>query len=439
MDNQEVNDKLNTNENIDNTQEKDISTKNMDNIQERDISTENDIDSDTIDDSIEEDDSDVFTYTVDNNNVSNDYNNFKYDDKRSFVYIIIGVAVLVSIIALIVFFVNKEDSKNTGFSDIETKMVNSAKDYYAKNENLLPTMDGGVVTVDSDTLIQNSYLKPFSEMVDDNISCTGTVSVSKNGDDYVYFPSLDCGSDYSTVRLSEKIIESSVVTSGDGLYQVNDEYIFRGEYPNNFVSFDKKQWRIVKINNDNTIKMILLGEKLEKSVWDDRYNSLNDSYSGINDFRVSRALEYLTKAYDENIFVSKKNKKFLVKNSWCIGKLSEEDVSISGLNLCNDVYQDLYIGTLQADDVLNASIDKKCINVYDGECTNYNYFATIPSTWTLNASSDKSFNVFYTSGGSVSYKKASNSNYIRPVINVNANVLYKSGDGTEEKPYILGE
>ena len=57
----------------------------------------------------------------------------------------------------------------------------------------------------------------------------------------------------------------------------------------------------------------------------------------------------------------------------------------------------------------------------------------------MNASSEKSYNVFYASGGTVSYKKASSISNVRPVININANVLYKSGDGTEKNPYVLGE
>jgi len=46
-----------------------------------------------------EDDNETFTYSVDNNNVSSDYN---YDDKKSFLYIIIGSVILIGIIALIV-------------------------------------------------------------------------------------------------------------------------------------------------------------------------------------------------------------------------------------------------------------------------------------------------------------------------------------------------
>lgn len=422
MENHDVDNNLNKDKEIDET-----------------LENENDVDSDIEEESDDNSNEDYFTYTVDNNNVNNDYNKFNYDDKKSFIYIIIGVAVLIGIIVFIVVFVNKAGSKNSGFSDIENKMVDGAKSYYKKNQNLLPSSDGTYVTVDSETLISNSYLKPFSEMTEGSTSCSGEVMVYKNNEDYVYFPFLDCGEQYKSVSLSEKIISSSVVTSGDGLYNLGEEYIFRGEYPNNYVSFDDKVWRIIKINSDGTIRMILIGEKIEKYAWDDRYNISNNSNSGINDFGVSRLKEYLINLYEKNTFVSKTNQNLLVKTPWCIGKASQNDVAISSLNLCSEVYSDLYIGTLQMDDVLKASIDKNCINIYDGACTNYNYFTLIPSTWTMNASSDKSYNVFYASGGTVTYKKASSISNVRPVININANVLYKSGDGTEKNPYVLGE
>lgn len=382
-----------------------------------------------------EDDNETFTYSVDNNNVSSDYN---YDDKKSFLYIIIGSVILIGIIALIVILVNKGDS-SLNYSGIEKKMVNGAQDYYKKNEDKLPITDGGYVSITADDLIKNSYLKPFSEMVSDNVSCSGYVNVYKNGDNYAYYPYLDCGENYKSISLADKIIETDLVTSESGLYKVNDEYIFRGEYPNNYVSFDNKKWRIVKINNDKSLKLFMIYAELENEVWDDRYNSDSNSYSGINDFRISRMLEYLNKAYENNEFVSKKNMKFLIKKPWCIGKMPQNDVAISSLDLCSDVYDDLYIGLLQADDVLKSSIAPNCLNIYDGECTNYNYFSRVSNSWTLNASSVNSSNVFYIGNGFVMYKSASHEMPVRPVININPNVLFSTGDGTEDNPYVIGD
>ena len=124
---------------------------------------------------------------------------------------------------------------------------------------------------------------------------------------------------------------------------------------------------------------------------------------------------------------------------WCIGKISQTDAAIANINVCDDVYDDLYIGLVRVDEVLLPSIADNCVNLYDIECTNYNYFFNINVGWTLNTSSDKSYVVFSSNGGAISYKNASVDSNIRPVININSNILYKSGDGTQSNPYVIGD
>ena len=50
---------------------------------------------------------------------------------------------------------------------------------------------------------------------------------------------------------------------------------------------------------------------------------------------------------------------------------------------------------------------------------------------------DNTYSVFSSNGGAVSFKNASTSGYIRPVINLNSNILYKSGTGTSDDPYVI--
>ena len=380
-------------------------------------------------------DNESFTYKIDNNNVGNDYNRGG-SDSGSFLYIIAGAVVLILIISFLIIVANKGSKKAGSYSKVESNMISAAKSYYKKYPDSLPVTDGGKVNVSADTLIENSFLKPFSEMVDKGVECSGHVDVYKVGEAYSYFPYLNCGSDYESVTLSKKII-SSVVTSGDGLYFYGDRYIFRGEYPNNYIKFNDKIWRIIGVNNDGSIKMVYADKKAERNAWDDRYNSDKDGYYGINDFRVSRMLQYLNEMYENNTYVSEDNKALLVKHDWCIGKVSQEESSISSLRLCSDVYSDLYIGAVQIDDILLPSLDSKCVSIYDNECTNYNYFYTINTGWTLNAYADDTYSVFNSNTGVVSYKRASNESFIRPVINLNSDVLYKSGTGSSEDPYVI--
>lgn len=385
----------------------------------------------------EELDEEEFTYTVDNNNINNDYNK-KYEN-NSYIYVFVGFIILLIIIITLVVVVNKKNKKASGYSDVETRMVSAAKKYYEKYPDQLPKMENIPMSIDAEKLIQNSFLKPFTEMVDKNVECTGLVKVYKSDDVYSYFPYLNCGTNYKSIKLKDKIIEDSLVTDGDGLYRTNNEYVFRGELPNNYVKFNEKIWRIIKINDDGSIKLMLVEKKPEKFIWDDRYNNERKSKTGKNDFGISRIVETLKKAYEENKYVNKDNKELLIKKNWCIGKNSENAMEIENINICDKTYDNLYIGLLTIDEPLISSLDETCIKTYDGSCTNYNYFTYINVGWTLTANSDKTDEVFIVDQASLDIKKTSYKNIIRPVININTDVLYKTGDGTENTPYVIGK
>ena len=128
----------------------------------------------------------------------------------------------------------------------------------------------------------------------------------------------------------------------------------------------------------------MVNSEFEKVAWDDRYNDSANGYYGINNFGLSRILEYLNNVYANGNYLSDKNKNYLVKGNWCVGKMSENNVAINSLNLCNETYDGLYIGLIQADDVLIPSLDSNCKNIYDSSCTNYNYFTYNNTGWTLN-------------------------------------------------------
>ena len=55
-------------------------------------------------------------------------------------------------------------------------------------------------------------------------------------------------------------IKENVVTSGDGLYKDSYEsgrYFFKGANPNNYIIFNNSEWRIVSIESDGTIKILM--------------------------------------------------------------------------------------------------------------------------------------------------------------------------------------
>lgn len=74
---------------------------------------------------------------------------------------------------------------------------------------------------------------------------------------YKYQAYLTCKK-YKTEKMLDVLKKNNTISqTGDGLYEMNNELVYRGENPNNYVLFNDELWRIVKIDKDNKIKIIL--------------------------------------------------------------------------------------------------------------------------------------------------------------------------------------
>ena len=182
--------------------------------------------------------------------------------------------------------------------------------------------------------------------------------------------------------------------------------------------------------------MYLVYEKLDRYVWDDRYNLEKEKSYGKNTIDSSRMLTYLENFYNNNTYVSSKSKKYLVNADWCVDSI-KSSVLISDINLCNKTIKG-YIGLLEVADYAKASLEPACKNFDDIACVNYNYMLQLNyNNWTLNAYSGNTYEVYAINSDGPEIYKASNDNVIRPVIYLNSHVLLSSGDGSEASPYII--
>ena len=69
------------------------------------------------------------------------------------------------------------------------------------------------------------------------------------------------------------VVQNNSIVNGttDGLHQDNDGYYFKGNVTNNYVVFQNRLFRIVRVNNDNTVKLV--SEDFAASfMWGDNYN-----------------------------------------------------------------------------------------------------------------------------------------------------------------------
>lgn len=363
--------------------------------------------------------------------------------KRMFTMMGIIVGVMV-VLLTVLYILSLFSHKTYSYTEIEKILKDAAVSYFKDYPENLPTDEGNIVEIDASNLIVAEKMKDLSEYTKEGIACSGTVQVEKAGSDYLYTPYLNCGEDYFTEELYKTIIkDENVVTSGYGLYSTNGSYAFRGENVNNYVKLGKGLWRIVKVTANNNIVLISEKGALYSQPWDNRYNDSKLYDAGFNTYNSSRMKEYLEKLdknpskNDGEDLLSKKDKASIVPYNLCVGKRNSNSQVNDNTEECGEVIQNQKLGLLTLADYLYASLDPNCKTAENKSCQNYNYLVLKDNAWwLLTGDKGNNSNVYSVqSNGVVKSQEASNYNIVRPVIYLNSKVLYKSGNGTLEKPY----
>lgn len=358
------------------------------------------------------------------------------------IYIMVGFVVIILIVLLISLFVNKKYT----YEEIENVLKEAAVEYFEVHKDKLPQEDGYVVEVDAANLSVEEMMKPLSEYTEEGVTCSGNVQVQKVGEEYVYIPYLNCGESYTTIELYNQIIQNEpIVTTGYGLYNVNGNYVYRGENINNYIQLEKQLWRIVKITPSNNLVLILeeLGDNIQP--WDDRYNKQALYTAGLNSYNTSRIKEILEKMYSDTKeeefsipLLSNNDRAKIVPHDLCIGKRAANQQSKNGEVECKETIQNQKIGLLPLYDYMNASIDADCTTPESKSCQNYNYLVKEKTWWTITGDTKSTYDVYQIrESGKIESNTTSNYANIRPVIYLNNKVMYKEGNGTSEKPYII--
>lgn len=378
----------------------------------------------------------------DNNSSNNNGSDIKQLMRKLLLVVVLCVVVLVIILLISSLVV----PKNRSYSDIESIMKEAAIKYYKDNENMLPRK-GNSNEVSAQKLAELDYMKDLDKYRSSD-GCNGKVVVYNNDGKFVYTPYLDCGSDYTTMELYKKVT-SNVVTGGNGLYKIGNEYVFKGDEVNNFVNINGNLWRIVKITSNNQVVLIYNDSIGISSVWDNRFNSEKKYKAGINRFDISRIYSRLNDIFKSNedsnnyetkvgIF-NKETRKYALNYKLCIGSRGKNTTQKDNSLECSNTI-DGKIGLLTLSDYANASLDTNCNIVTNKACQNYNYLVNkdLSGWWLMTASNENTSGVYYVNqSGYVDVTDASNSKALRPVVHIGSNVMYKSGKGTLEKPYIL--
>ena len=374
-------------------------------------------------------------------NIKNIIDYLKQPEKKIYLYTAILTIFLVVIIIIVLLF-NILFGGNKSYDEMELILVDSAKQYYNKKDNLKKNV-GFESKVKSKELINNDNMKEFKKYSKDFENCEGEVQVTYNGEDFLYTPILNCGKQYKTKTLQDEMKKTKFQDNGSGLYQVDDYYLYKGETPNNYVKFANELWRVLRIENDGTIRMIQVSSTEDEFVFDNRYNAScndDDDYdcSGFNDFEKSRLKEKMMKYYNDNKNFDKFNKNLIVYKNICVKGVSENITLNDGMAECELLTTNKYpLDFVRLNEVILPSLDYNCQSINDKSCSNYNFMNyIIGAYWTATPLAESNKKAFYISGlPTASYLSEETS--LRFVVNLSKNTLYQSGTGTEDNPYII--
>lgn len=345
-------------------------------------------------------------------------------------YLIMGGTIIgVIVVLLLSVLILSSCSNKTSYEKIEKKLIKAAEKYVAEKQEVL---EDEKLVITADQLVSAEYIKPLDEMKEDN--CEGTVLVMNNGGVMNYMPNLIC-TNYQTKTLKNTIIDDNLVTSKDGLYAINGEYVFRGKKVNNYLSFAGRKWRIIKIDSYGNIKLVSIEDSEKNVIWDNKFNTETGYSTGENDYSTSYILEYLKEQYTG---YKENTKKHIIPVNACIGSREKTNLVISTAVDCSKTLEKQYVGLINPTDYAQASLDPDCGKINDGSCTNFNYmYDTIGSTWTMNSIADNTYQSILYVTGHFSATDTNEHNKYHLVVNLSGNELYQKGNGTLDDPYVV--
>ena len=352
-------------------------------------------------------------------------------------YITCGIILLIPIVFLILMFLLRGCTSKISHEKYEELMVKKAK-IYAKNHKMLPKENKHTI-IKLDNLIEDGFKSPEKRLKDS--SCNGSVEIINNSnsllkdEQYFYIPYLECDN-YKTTYLKDHIL-NSLTESKSGLYKVGNEYIFKGDKVNNYISLYGEIYRIIKIDEDGNLKLIK--EKWQDSYnWDGKYNISKNEYVGINNYIDSNILDKLTNDYKIDKIINKKLKSIIIPHDVCVGKRVSTDLSLNTTTECNEKIDNQVIMLPSITDYTQASYDENCKQIGDLSCTNFNYMNKfIDTTWTVNTVSDDTSLVYYIDSLGPQLESASKYKKYNWVFYIDSEQLYQGGTGTVQDPYVI--
>ncbi len=291
-----------------------------------------------------------------------------------------------------------------------------------------------------------------------------TCTLCQKGDNYAQVEE-EKGKRLSTLILKSNTIITSKPTlttscndnTGDtyGLYSSTDTnsgketYYFRGSVKNNYVSFAGLTWKVIRINEDGTVRLIL-NDRIGGVGSIYKFNTKYSNYSYMYYSNGSNAKTQVENWYKTNI-EDKGYDSYVATAMFCEQAKVKEDASYTSGNAVMELYTkytpnfkcsadgngkgilDLKVGLITYDEVVHAG------GYYGKENRIYFLYNGQYGIWTMSPAGIRANSYVWriNYNGSMDYKIIDLNEYaLRPVINLNANVI-ASGTGTSSDPYVV--
>lgn len=193
---------------------------------------------------------------------------------------------------------------------------------------------------------------------------------------------------------------------------INKEYYFYGNEINNYISYSNLIWRIIKINEDNTITIALDNSITSLAAGENK--NFNDSH--LNSWLNNQNKEYT--GILEN-FLNNSNK-YLTYTNTCTDSITD----VKNIT-CKEKMQNTYITVPSMNDYINVGGNKSFMN-------NKEYYY-------LTNTNEENELWYINSEGKVGTSDGTDIYGIKPVITIKNTISLKEGNGSKDNPYKFEE
>lgn len=278
-------------------------------------------------------------------------------------------------------------------------------------------------------LIHSGDTQNFTLNVNNITTASFKIKIEKVEDIEEYF--------YMTLLNNNEVKSGSEETVGllKGKDDEGTTYYFKGNVENNYVSFANLTWRIIRINGDGTVRLIL--DDIDDTLVN--YNSDTESYEDFISTDLYRSLANYYSNYLNSF------DKYIANTKFCSESGKTDDTynaytrlvtdEIPTFNCLGERYTSK-IGLITADEVMYAGGN------YEEENKDYYlYNENIDNLWWTSSLSKSSEDGFYpflvdSTGKLVDNVNGTLYRSLRPVISLDRTVVV-SGVGTSEDPYAV--